>query len=264
MRKYNNKNNNNKNRNFNWKGTNTLLETQAIGMPDMIRTKLVYSDTIILSSASPVQYSYRANSLFDPDFTSVGHQPLYFDQFIATYQRYRVYGTKMRLRILNIDSSGAELVVIPSSLIPTLTSAAMAKEQPRAVSTGPIPANSFHTVTLHQSHSTAQILGLSKSQIMDDDYAAEFSANPVQLWYYAIYAGPIGGSVKISIDVRLTFDCEFFDRAPLALSIDDEILRLSLIREKLLQQKAKRKSQTNTLLGQKIFVYPPNNGVFKD
>lgn len=45
--------------------------------------------------------SFRTASLFDPDRTGVGHQPLFFDEMAAIYNQYRVLGAKCRVRFVN-------------------------------------------------------------------------------------------------------------------------------------------------------------------
>ena len=62
-----------------------------------VTTKLVYTDTILLSSTGSVAFNthtFRANSVFDPDWTGAGHQPTRFDQLAALYQRYEVLKSK--------------------------------------------------------------------------------------------------------------------------------------------------------------------------
>ena len=46
--------------------------------------------------------SFRTASLFDPDRTGVGHQPLFFDEMAAIYNQYRVLGAKCRVRFVNM------------------------------------------------------------------------------------------------------------------------------------------------------------------
>lgn len=195
---------------------------QSIGFPDTMRTHLRYEDTITLSGAAQ-QYTFRGNSLFDPDFTSTGHQPMYFDQFISIYEKYRVYGSSIKITVNNNVAAGGspcEAVLAPVSSIPTFTSSSMAKEVARAKFTGLVPAGGFRIGRSSNAITTVTMLGLRGPQIYDADYAAVFSANPVQLWYWALYFYPAstGGTLNVSFTVEIIFDCEFYDRQPLSLS----------------------------------------------
>ena len=102
------------------KRTLNKLPKQVFGFPDSYRCKLAYNTTITLSPASGNGYfdshTFRANSLFDPDYTGVGQQPTYFDQLSAVYERYRVIGCKMKLTVVNTNSSNpVEFLVYPSN-----------------------------------------------------------------------------------------------------------------------------------------------------
>lgn len=44
------------------------------------------------------EHLFRANSMYDPDFTGVGNQPRGFDQWMALYHRFHVIGSKIRAR----------------------------------------------------------------------------------------------------------------------------------------------------------------------
>lgn len=52
-----------------------------------------YCDTVQLAattSGAIQRYQFRANSLYDPDYTGVGHQPMFRDEMVAQYQFYTV------------------------------------------------------------------------------------------------------------------------------------------------------------------------------
>jgi len=46
-------------------------------------------------------YSFRSNSMYDPNFTGVGHQPLYRDEIAAQYGRYIVIASYFKIIIPN-------------------------------------------------------------------------------------------------------------------------------------------------------------------
>jgi hypothetical protein len=203
------------------------MVTGPIGYPDRVKTTLLYCDTLSISGTAQ-QYTYRGNALFDPDFTSTGHQPFYYDQYIAVYEKYRVYAAKMYIRVLNMGENVATMVCIPASQIPTITTLNQALESPRAVSTGPLPPNgNYKAQELNLNVSTREILGLTAPQLYDADFAATFSSNPVELWYYSLYFNPAGSStLDLQVQIRLEYQCEFFDRAPVALSFNQvQLLR---------------------------------------
>lgn len=65
--------------------------------PKKIKTILRYfqNDLLTSNSGSIVSTIFRMNSLFDPDVTGTGHQPLYFDRYAALYNNYRVLGSRI-------------------------------------------------------------------------------------------------------------------------------------------------------------------------
>lgn len=70
--------------------------------------KLRYVDTITLSATSGAiaSHLFRANSLYDPDYTATGHQPMRFDQMAAFYADYVVVGAKITAKYIgNINTS---------------------------------------------------------------------------------------------------------------------------------------------------------------
>lgn len=44
---------------------------------------------------------FRANDLYDPDYTGVGHQPYGFDQLMTLYSHYTVLGSKIKVVFMN-------------------------------------------------------------------------------------------------------------------------------------------------------------------
>jgi hypothetical protein len=62
------------------------------GFPKKLRAvhKYVTSYVHTAATASDV-YQMTCNGLYDPDITSIGHQPLYFDQLSGIYNHYTVF-----------------------------------------------------------------------------------------------------------------------------------------------------------------------------
>lgn len=66
------------------------------GVPDKMLVRLRYVQQVTLNpGVGGIAYNaFRANSLFDPDKTGVGHQPSNFDWLKQMYDRYTVIGAK--------------------------------------------------------------------------------------------------------------------------------------------------------------------------
>jgi len=52
---------------------------------------------------------FRANSLYDPDYTGGGHQPNGFDQIIAAYQHFTVTDAKIRVSLKQLSTGGGSI-----------------------------------------------------------------------------------------------------------------------------------------------------------
>lgn len=86
----------------------------AIGFPKMLKFKHRYSTQNTLSDAGAVvHHAFRANGMYDPDYTATGHQPMYFDQLSALYDHYTVIGSKIKYTIVPVGTT----VQVPYKII---------------------------------------------------------------------------------------------------------------------------------------------------
>ncbi|HIB64067.1 MAG TPA: hypothetical protein EYO33_02820 [Phycisphaerales bacterium] len=62
-----------------------------------MRTKLRFSTRIDFSPSSTdvIQQAFRANGMYDPNSTGVGHQPRGFDEFMKVYKTFTVLGSSI-------------------------------------------------------------------------------------------------------------------------------------------------------------------------
>lgn len=73
---------------------------KQFGFPNKIITKIRYAFNIStnpLTNGSIVDQVFRMNSIFDPDFTGIGHQPLWHDTYSSIYETYRVLGSELEV-----------------------------------------------------------------------------------------------------------------------------------------------------------------------
>lgn len=67
----------------------------------------MYTVNATTSSTWTPYVSLTMNSIFDPDFTSIGHQPLGHDQWKAMYKSYEVLGCKVTIEVVNVQQNAA-------------------------------------------------------------------------------------------------------------------------------------------------------------
>jgi len=70
--------------------------------------KLLYCDNIALDANAETigaqgvsRWAFNANGLYDPDQTSTGHQPMYFDNYMSVFEKYSVQFCVADITIIN-------------------------------------------------------------------------------------------------------------------------------------------------------------------
>lgn len=81
--------------------------TMGTGFPKRLTFTHKYADTTAVSSTAGAinKYIWSTNSLFDPNVTSTGHQPAYFDQLVALYDHYIVIGSRIKFTVTPYTAS---------------------------------------------------------------------------------------------------------------------------------------------------------------
>lgn len=195
----------------------TMTMVKSPGFSDQCFVRLKYAEELRLNDgvATSKYYSFRGNSLFDPNYTGTGHQPLYFDQYSAIYDRYRVMGAKIQIDIINMSGTSAVYLVLNSNTQASITTdAPTLLEQTRSTITKIIPIAQRIPIRVKMYCSTRKACGLNKKQVFDQDYSALVSADPSQLWYYNWLASSVDNTTALDVYymVKLTYYAQFYDR----------------------------------------------------
>lgn len=201
-------------------GTRVKNSKGSNGFPDSEVAVLRYSEEIAVTGTLYGQYTFRGNSVFDPNETGIGHQPLYYDEYDRVYQKYKVVASTCRVTATNYNAAASAVIVLtPSSEIITITSYPVAMEQPYAKRTELLPVSTRQgsQSTVKSAMTTRKMLGLSSAQFASEDYSASTGSNPASIWYWNISAFDI-----VEVSVRLVVDLEyrviFYDRQAATLS----------------------------------------------
>lgn len=171
-----------------------------------------YADTITLSSTiTPAYHQFRLNSLFDPDYTAVGHQPLYYDQLALLYKNYRVHAAKIDVSFVNATDATAALVGY--SVKPNTSASATfddMKEQPLCAARHIASDAAGPASTVFRRYfKLSKIFG---EALTDNNYQADTTNNPSSVAYFTIYSQCADESTSQTVIayVHLSFYCEWF------------------------------------------------------
>lgn len=186
----------------------------------------------LLGATGSNVWQFSANSLYDPDVTGIGHQPMFFDNFMQVFWRYRVNYAQITVTVVNHSVNtatfdGTTSVNTPNyayklfiardntistseyaSTINTMLEEGGQQTKWRFVApslTGKLP-KLHHSVSPHQ---------ISNKSFRDDSLAGTSLASPEQpVYFYVGIASADGNSdpPSVYLNVRIKYFCEFFDR----------------------------------------------------
>ncbi len=188
-------------------------------LPDTTFVKLKYNGVVVMTNiAGYGSYRFAVNSLFDPDITSAGHQPMAYDQWANFYDHYEVMGSKIRVEVLAPSSvnSPTGFAMYPSKDSTSLTSFVAAREQPYSKSRWITGSNNKKTVCSNYI-TPRKLEGRTTSSV---NFTAAVSSNPASLRYWHLVLETLDGSTIATTycDVLITYYCKFFGRINLGTS----------------------------------------------
>jgi len=202
----------------------TLIRRPDFGFPDKMTSRLRYSDIITLTGGGINNYTWRLNSLNDPDLSGIGHQPMYFDQYCgasgtAPYSRYRVLGSK--IKVLFTSGNVPALAVnnyYPAlvGLLPEVTSSLTAGSASGLMETSNAnwailqdKSGGNNQKTLTVTYSPVRDLGLDQG---DDTISAPYNGNPASGFFCHMFKVDQGTAGSVVCYVEIEYFVEFYQR----------------------------------------------------
>jgi hypothetical protein len=203
------KNNKNDKARRSHKKNNNLMGDRLGGAFPLTKSTLFrYSDIYALTEAGAGTGAYqqwRANDLYDPDFTGVGHQPMYFDQLVSNigpYMYFTVPDATFRFRITNVSAFPVLVVMYPSMYSATPASRSIAVEKPLAWKKLLAPIGSAPTTTdKTYPVSGPALFGLTRSQFMTGQQGTYSSSSTSGYMTLGIFGVGGIGSIVAEVDV---------------------------------------------------------------
>lgn len=160
----------------------------------LFKTRYVQSVTIDPSAGGiAASHVFRLNSLYDPDYTTSGHQPVGFDQIMPMYNHYTVIGARARIEFTNRDNSYSQRVfahVRDSPATITNTSELIENGQCRWTTLGMGPSGQANRM-LTMNFSAKKFFG--KNVLVEHDYRGTEATDPTECAYLHVTAEPTIG-----------------------------------------------------------------------
>ena len=198
---------------------NYLKLRSITGFPDQMVCKLKYNTVISMVNVSGHgSYRMNLNSLYDPDDTGSGHQPMGFDQYAAIYQDYEVRASSIYVKPLPIDANVCRYCVYPSNQSTAVTHVEQAIEQPYSKK-GYITTNQTAT-NARGIRNYMSVKKLEGRNIDSLNYIANTGANPTTLkhWFIVVDSVNLESIADISFEVQITYYCRFLRKRTLSQS----------------------------------------------
>lgn len=183
------------------------------GMSTQKVAKLRYVATTNITSTAGILNSqvFRANSIFDPDFTGIGTQPMGHDQWEVLFNRYKVLGARISLNIIPSTANttnGMVGVYLTDSATSPYNNPRGFIEARKGMYRNVLSKNN-KTAPMHQNFSAKRFFNVT--DVKDNqNIGADFGTNPPQeayfnIWYDDIEAGTSTVLIVSTIEYIVSF-----------------------------------------------------------
>lgn len=194
------------------------LTSNPVGLTDQFTTDMPYGAAfaINVAASSAAYYSWRGNSVYDPDYTGVGYTAFHYSKISLLYNRYRVLSSQVELAVMNTGAAGCTAYLIativngPPGVNQMLGSKHVAFSQ--LVPGGPATWKHKAGMTTHE------VFGVPASQVIsEDDFAGLVGGNPNNAWYWHVYfVNNTATATTVEINLRINYKTRW--SMPLAVS----------------------------------------------
>lgn len=216
---------------FKQSASTSLSRVSEGWMPIFPRTTyrtLRYHTHASLSSASGVvaTYVFRANDLFDPDYTSTGHQPMGFDQLMAFYNHFAVDRAKIIVQATNNALGPMRVAIRVDADLTPITN------PDQIIEFGGVTYDVLEAKNTYGSNKTlslcldvAQLQGIPRRNVTTDpQLRGNAAASPAEISYFHVLVwDPLASGGVVDIDVVLEQAAHFMEPRDLTTSISTSV-----------------------------------------
>ncbi len=164
---------------------------------------------------------FNMNSVYDPDYTGAGSQPVGFDQVCQFYSRFRVHTLKYEVTFANVAGTSTQvgLYASPQSSLPAAPASWFVQPTKGTKSALISAAGGLDRITFRGVLRPWDYFGITKAEyLQDQDFVCTASGNPTRSAYLVIVilgGGVTTHSVRVSVKLWYMTECSL----PVALSM---------------------------------------------
>lgn len=192
----------------------TLVKT---GFPRTTVLKLKYVEGFGLDAGIGLAstFVFRANSIYDPSYSSVGHQPMNRDMWANLYKRYTVIGARCNLRVFSQSTTNsygvlAGIVVNEDANLADLTPSTLMEQGlvRYVMANATVTAGSGRGLSVSKNFSAKKFFNVAN--ISDNkDLGANQDNNPVRTAKFICIVSPTPGSAVDLAQVHCVVTIEY-------------------------------------------------------
>lgn len=184
--------------------TNPSRGLTLSGFPSskVVRMRYVESVGVDPIATAAGVWLFRCNSIFDPNYTGSGHQPMGHDEWSVIYNHYSVLGSKIKVTFTSTDNvyTNSACVCTVSRQADTVNvvggSGTRVQESGARYKLLGTPNGGSSKVILHSNFSAKKHLRTSANEGIN---RASFGSNPPEEMYYHCTFSPVDGSQNLGV-----------------------------------------------------------------
>lgn len=206
----------------------SMISNTYGGFPVSKVAKLRYSDVVTINpTASGVAmfHAFRANSIYDPDSTGVGHQPMGRDIWAQVYNHYTVIGSKITATMVPSGTSNYQAtfgITIDDNATPADQTINTLIERGNSVYKQFLNSyqyNSQSVSVLRKGFSARKFFHIKNIRDNILTYGAEQGSNPTDQAYFLVWVGSNSADIDlVSVQVTIEYLVLFTEPADISAS----------------------------------------------
>lgn len=196
-----------------------IVNPRTMVVPYQYHTTMPYAYTWLNNTGAPGFYDWvmKGNGLYDPDVAVGGNSAYGLNELAVVWTSYKVLGSRVKVTVVNLDSSNPVNVII----VPTQTSNAFAAAQQDGLLHHPRARNMLvdrYDGSKSLTNAATTAMARNVKDVDDEGFQAAMNADPVHLWYWHVITWNNGGAASnCELKLEVFYDTVFSNPYPMTV-----------------------------------------------